>query len=223
MEIEIDESSEEDDAPSKKDDGFQWKWIEEVWPRDSRPSILRDKATVNNMSVQDLNLMHDMFIKQQKQETCKLQLLKRDELPPRKKFSEGKDDGQTRLHPARWLRLPFSGPEKWYNQVPIRHENVYRNLSLEFGGCSSSVADRTIQLMHDRRNLVELKHFMAENSSVATKPMKEIRRKEDEELITLSDYNWSEPQSVRQVKQICKFLMSVFPFEIVLEILNVKM
>ena len=52
--------------------------------------------------------------------------------------------------------------------------------------------------------------------------MKEIRRKEDKELITLSDYNWSEPQSVRQVKQICKFLMSVFPFEIVLEILNVK-
>ena len=48
---------------------------------------------------------------------------------------------------------------------------------------------------------------MTENSSVASKPMKEIRRKEDEELVTLSDYNWSEPQSVRQVKKLMNLLI----------------
>lgn len=55
--------------------------------------------------------------------------------------------------------------------------------------------------MHDRRNTVELKHFMSENTGVASKPMKEIRRKEDEELITISDFNWTEPQSIRQVQE----------------------
>ena len=57
-------------------------------------------------------------------------------------------------------------------------------------------------MMHDRRNSVEIKHFMADNSSVTSKPMKEIRRKEDDELVTLSDYNWTEPQSIRQVKYL---------------------
>ena len=55
--------------------------------------------------------------------------------------------------------------------------------------------------MHDRQNTVELKHFMSENTGVASKPMKEIRRKEDEELITISDFNWTEPQSIRQVQE----------------------
>lgn len=186
---------------------MNWLWLEEVWPRDQRPTLLRDRAVVNSKSIQDLNLMHDMYIKQQRAENSKMAMLKKDELPPRVKFGEGKDDGQERLHPARWLRLPFVDPKKYYDQVPVKHDHKYKNLALEFGGCSNNIADRTIHMLHDRRNSVEIKHFMTENSSVASKPMKEIRRKEDEELVTLSDYNWSEPQSVRQVKKLINLLI----------------
>ena len=76
----------------------------------------------------------------------------------------------------------------------VKHEHKYKNLALEFGGCNSNIADRTI------------KHFMSQNSSVASQPMKEIRRKEDEELVTLSDYNWAVPQSVRQVRTFINYL-----------------
>lgn len=145
-----------------------------------------------------------MYVKQLRAENSKMSLLKKDELPPRVKFAEGKDDGQEKLHPARWLRLPFTDPKKYYDQVPMKHDHKYKNLALEFGGCNSNLSDRTIHLMHDRRNVLEMKHFMSENSSVSTRPMKEIRRKEDEELVTLSDYNWVEPQSVRQVMSCLK-------------------
>ncbi len=56
-------------------------------------------------------------------------------------------------------------------------------------------------MMHDRRNVVELKHFMSENAAVSGKPMKEIRRKEEEAVVTIQDFNWSEPQSLRQVQE----------------------
>lgn len=140
-----------------------------------------------------------MFLKKEKAENSKHALLKKDELPPRIKFGEAKDNGVDKLHPARWLRLPFANPKDYYGQVPVKFDHKYRGLNLEFSGCSNSIADKTILLMQDRRNPVELKHFMGENCAVSSKPMKEIRRKEDEELVTLSDYNWSEPQSIRQV------------------------
>ena len=201
--MELDNSSEDE---GNEADTIQWKWLEQVWPKDSRPSLLLDRAAVSKMTIQDINLMHGMYVTQLRAESSKLSLLKKDELPPKIKYGEGKDDGQERLHPARWLRLPFVHPKKYYEQVPIKHEHKYKNLALEFGGCNSNIADRTIHLLHDRRNVVEIKHFMSENSSVASRPMKEIRRKEDEELVTLSDYNWAVPQSVRQVRALINYL-----------------
>ena len=77
----------------------------------------------------------------------------------------------------------------------------YRNLSLEFSGSGNALADKTILMMHDRRNALELKQFMSENASVSGKPMKEIRRKEEESVVTISDFNLAEPQSLRQVQE----------------------
>ena len=78
--------------------------------------------------------MHDMHLKSLKSENSKYSLLKKDELPPRVKFSEDKDDGKTKLHKARWLRLPFVEPKEYYSQVikqsfcPIHKQFVYNSM-----------------------------------------------------------------------------------------------
>ena len=46
------------------------------------------------MSIQDINLMHDMYLKQLRAENSKMSMLKKDELPPRVKFAEGKTTGR---------------------------------------------------------------------------------------------------------------------------------
>ena len=148
----------------------------------------------------DISVMHKMYVNQHKLSNSKQELLKKDVLPPTRKFTETKDNGVVKLHPARWLRMPFADPKDYYHLIPVMHEKRYRSLALEFSGNGSTVPDKTIMMMHDRRNPLEIKHFMKENCSVASKPMKEIRRKEDEELVTISDYNWTEPQFLRQVK-----------------------
>ncbi len=112
--VEVDASSEDED---EEDGCFKWKWLEEAWPRDSRPAILQNRSNVAKASIQEITLMHDMHLKQQKSENSKLAMLKKDELPPRIKFGEDKDDGKTCLHKARWLRLPFTDPKDYYSQV----------------------------------------------------------------------------------------------------------
>ena len=112
--METDSSSEDDDEAGGS---IKWRWLEETWPRDSRPAILRIPKEVEKMSIQELTLMHDMSLKQLKSENSKFSMLKRDEIPPKVKFEKGKDDGKKRLHEARWLRLPFSDPKEYYDQV----------------------------------------------------------------------------------------------------------
>jgi len=122
--IEIDASSDDDNQDGQG--GIKWQWLEEAWPRDSRPPILRIKSNVEEMSIQELTLMHDMHLKQQKSENSKFSMLKKDELPPRIKFGEDKDDGKAKLHKARWLRLPFSEPKMYYDQVTSKKINEVR-------------------------------------------------------------------------------------------------
>ena len=51
----MDDSSEDDGNEAET---IQWKWLEQVWPKDSRPSLLLDRAAVSKMTIQDINLMH---------------------------------------------------------------------------------------------------------------------------------------------------------------------
>lgn len=124
--------------------------------------------------------------------------LKQDEIPGKVKFPAGKDDGLKKLHAARLLRLPISKPKEYYDQVPVKHSKRFRNISLEFSGCANEVSHKAILLLHDRRNPVELKHFLTENLNVASKPIKLSQRKEDS-FISSTDYAWDEASSMRQV------------------------
>ena len=80
---------------------------------------------------------------------------------------------------------------------------------MEFSGCEAAVSDKTIMLMHDRRNAVELKYFMPENSAVTSKPMNKITRNSGAEIVTLEDFDWANPVSMRQVQEAIENYRSV--------------
>ena len=126
VEVLMDESSEEEGCPaedyvplptreprpgSSGTVNHKFIWLNGMWDLDTRPEHLRNPDIVRDMSYQDLDIQYSRFLKQQEEENSKHSLLKKDVLPPRLKFAEGRDDGQRKLHPARWLRLPFSDPK----------------------------------------------------------------------------------------------------------------
>ena len=175
-----------------------WARLREVWELESRPKALQNKKTVNNMSMQEIFQLHSMYAHNEKV-TAKETTAKQDELPGKTSFRAMKDDGVRRLHAARWLRLPFSDPSSYYDQVPVKHSKKYQNLNLEFARGANKISDKVILNMQDRRHSTELKHFLSENTNVASKPIKEIRRQEKEGVVSFQDYSWEEPQSMRQV------------------------
>lgn len=65
-------------------------------------------------------------------------------------------------------------------------------------------------LMHDRRNSVELKFFMGENCAVTSKPMNKITRNSGAEIVTLEDFDWANPMSMRQVR-LADFILLIIP------------
>ena len=198
---EMSPSSQSDTDPSSsesEEDNSNWSRINEVWDKDSRPRSLQNKNIVNAMSMQEIYQLHSMYVHNEKSAT-KDATAKQDEIPGKVSFKAQMDDGIRKLHPARWLRLPFSEPSTYFNQVPVRHTKKYRNLSLEFSGASNKISDRVILNMHDRRHCLELKHLLSENTNVASRPIKEIRRQEKEGVVSFQDYGWEEPQSMRQV------------------------
>ena len=122
----MDESSGEEENPGVSDSAreplpggsggqasvnHKFIWLDGFWDLESRPMHLRNPDVVRDMSYQDLDIQYSRFQKQQEDDNSKHSLLKKDVLPPRVKFPEGKDDGQRKLHPARWLRLPFTEPK----------------------------------------------------------------------------------------------------------------
>ena len=195
--------SDSDTASSPADmeateEASNWHRINEVWDKESRPKTLQNKSIVNKMSMQEIFQLHSMFVQNEKS-ASKDSTARQDEIPDRISFKAKKDDGVKRLHPARWLRLPFADPSTYYDQVPVKHHRKYRNINLEFAGGANKVSDKVILNMHDRRHSLELKHFLSENTNIASKPIKEVRRQEKDGVVSFQDYSWEEPQSMRQV------------------------
>ena len=92
-----------------------------------------------------------------------VEVLRKDAKPPSITFKESKDNGQSELHKARFLRAPISHPKRWMKHMPQRRQHVYKNIRLEFSGAENSINDRTISSSHDRAVALNLKHFSAGN------------------------------------------------------------
>lgn len=79
----------------------------------------------------------------------------RDIKPKKKRFGKATDDGERRLHAARFLPLPFGEPSGYWRKVPTAHEEVYRHLPLADVG-AGCIPEKTIVRMHNRKAVVTL-------------------------------------------------------------------
>ena len=74
-------------------------------------------------------------------------------------------------------------------------------------GLDTAVAPAVVVAKHDRRNTLQMKHFMRTNANVTSKPMKEMRAKDGAGISTISDYDWALPTSLKQC-QDCLLLFA---------------
>ena len=62
----------------------------------------------------------------------------------------------------------------------------------------SAAAPAVVLARHDRRNSLQLKHYVRTNANITSKPMKEVRSRDATGISTISDFDWVLPTSVKQ-------------------------
>ena len=113
--------------------------------------------------------------------------------------------------------MPVLEPEIWYGQVPIKQEEIFRNLPLKASGSVHTVSAKSIEALHNRTSFITLKMFLTENLNVSTKAMKETRRIEDDGMCTTMELDWLTATSVTQLQEavvnygVC--LQALWPYD----------
>ena len=167
-------SSSSDDGWKKsrkgKRRGVDWELLEDLWPIEDRPRRLKEKRAVKGMSMGQLMRIKEQYEKENEKKGLGSAVYGRDKKPKAKKFKAQKDDGEKKLHPARFESLPRVAPAKFWKHVPTGRSEVYRHLPLQHLGVDG-VAESTIVKLHNRKVPVELAMLRKE-------PVAEVRHVE---------------------------------------------
>ena len=176
--------------------------LNQIWEKEKRPEGLRSTKDLEQFTSTEIRDFFDMQKSKEKAEKqATYETMQKDTKLPKKKYKGGKDDATKVFHPARWERLPVVHPKKYWANIPMTRSVVYRNMETAFHGFSGKIADKTITSMHDRSIPLQMKHFLAENATVATKPRKEVKKLDDDGMATIIDFMWEAASSMQQVQE----------------------
>ena len=194
--------SHESDPPSKrrKTGGPIWSLLEPIWPAAERPATLQDPDFIEQQTITGLMKLHSAYAKKEKQETGQaISRASRDTKPAKIYIEGGEDDCDKVFTAGRWLRPPISKPSVWYQYVPVKYNTIYKSLSYKHMlGMDCAVAPQVTSARHDRRNALQLKHFIKSNANITSKPIREVKSRDADGVSTISDFDWVLPNSVKQ-------------------------
>ena len=171
-------SSESDGAKKKKKKRSRismWEYIEDTWPVSLRPPKMRKKSYVNKLTMKEVESLFNMHCSREKSLRGQkmFQAVSVETSHPTVHYKKGKDNCKTRLHRARFQRLPLTSPEAWFKKVPLKRSPVIRQLPLEYTGGHEMVSEKIIEVLHDRSKALTLREFYSKNYEAASKSLKD--------------------------------------------------
>ena len=146
-------------ARKKKEKEDDWQLLAEMWPLEARPARLQDKKVVARWSIGKIMEFKKQYEMEAERQGVGVAVFGRDKKRRAKRYKAMKDNGEDRLHPARFERMPFSDPTSYWPEVPVKREEIYRHVKLDLYGAQGQVSEATIVRLHDRRVPVDLDMF----------------------------------------------------------------
>ena len=145
-----------------------------------RPPMMKKKKHVNRMTMKEVESLFNMHCSREKSLGGQklFQAVAVETHHPTIKFKAQKDNCKSKLHKARFQRLPLTSPDKWFKNVPLKRSPVIRQLPLEYTGSQDMVSEKTIEILHDRSKAITLKELYSKNFEAASKS----RDVEDQDL-----------------------------------------
>jgi hypothetical protein len=153
-ETESEESSEEEDRRERKRKVQRrepmmckedWAAGVELWAVEDRPAHLQERSgPAGRMRLSELLAVMDRHLKNEEKRGTGDAVFAKDAKQKKIKYPKFVDDGEKRLHPARWSRLPVGGPAVYFSEVPVKRDQVQQNLELSHYGAQGQVEPKTI-------------------------------------------------------------------------------
>ena len=178
-----------------------WEIMGKFWALEDRPAHLRIKKEVEKMSLGRLMKLKDLYEKEAEKKGIGSAIFGLDEKTSSRKYKAQRDNGVSKLHPARWERLPMAQPKKYWRKVPRKREEIFRHLHLSHYGAEGLINESTLVRLHDRQVPVELNMLHAANF---TKMGKEAASQRED---------WTDPSEVRQLQE------AVLNYAVVMQVL----
>ena len=192
----------EGNASDTEDPNSNWALTLPYWPLETRQPVMQNKVVVNAMNRDHLFKIMELDQNQQKQEKAEnMEVFRNDDLIPVTKFKEGKDDRKKRFHPASFLRLPICDQSVYWDLMPAKRTPLFRNIQLKPTRSEHQISDKAVEYLHNRTAMISLKLFLPENINVTGKPLREVKKYEDQGLCTTTELQWENATSICQIKE----------------------
>ena len=172
-------SSEEDRRKKKRKTMSKEDWLTsvEVWPLDERPEHLRSRrGAAGRRSLDQLLAIGDRLDKRAERMGAGKAVFAKDPKLKKVKYKKFEDNGSSRLHPARFNPLPYGDPVTWAREVPVKREQVLKNLYMANYGVEGQWDAKLVVKLHDRRVSVSLDELCRGSSLRTGTDMGEVWR-----------------------------------------------
>jgi len=144
---------------------IDWDLLNYAWPIEDRPYHLRKKKNVRGRDIDALVRLKKEVVGEEEKKELGDSAFCRDAVVKTTKYKAAKDDGHTRLHPARSARQPLVIPSKWFGKtVPLKRTVIVRHFPLDHYGAGGQVSDKTLGKLHNRAVDVPFEHFCQNNN-----------------------------------------------------------
>ena len=125
------ESSSDESEPETEFTKPKRKRPSDYIAKKDRPHNLKSDRKLNELNLEEAIQICKVSAKRAKMDTTSMDA---DDKPEKKTFQKFKDDGLSKLHPARFERQPLAPLTQWWSQVPTRRTSVIKKIPLRHLG-----------------------------------------------------------------------------------------
>ena len=194
------------------------------WGKEIRPPFLQDDDVFNKLSLESAanQIMQWMTTKamitanelKEKKASNAGGKEKADEIIKVVAIESGEDDATTKLHAQRFMfRTPLKDPKDYWSLYPRKWTEINKSVFLEHVGLETIISPRTLELLHDRASVIEIKMFLTINVSIGragSSKKQNLRTLEDGSTELVCSDDWLTPTSVNQLLEALDNLAAVW-------------
>ena len=183
------------------------------WGKEIRPPFLQDDEVFNKLSLESAaNQIMQWMTTKAMITSNELKEKKANNAGGKEKADEpikvltieaGEDDATSKLHAQRFMfRTPLKDPKDYWSLYPRKWTEVNKSIFLEHVGLETIISPRTLELLHDRASVIEIKMFLTINVSVGragSSKKQNLRTLDDGSTELVCSDDWLTPTSINQL------------------------